>query len=184
MVTLLPELTLAKEAFVLSKYSETKYIRGLQKALSSLQGISPKHWRAVLSQLYSGQPRSQRLFDSNTELLYNFLGSLGASKASVYNLCKKASPMHCAIGKTCSRRCAGACFLHCSSMQDLSLPTDVPYKRVLIVSNLKDNAALLPHYMLQLLLAVGSLPEKSVFISIYESGSSDASGRPPASSIC
>ena len=34
----------------------------------------------------------------------------------------------------------------------------------------------MPHYILQLLLAVGTLPHGTIFVSIYESGSADASG--------
>lgn len=49
-------------------------------------------------------------------------------------------------------------------------------EKVLIAANLHNSVALMPHYSLQLLALLAVRPPGSVFLSIYESGSSDATG--------
>ena len=47
---------------------------------------------------------------------------------------------------------------------------------MLIAANLHNSVALIPHYSLQLLALLAARPPGSAFLSIYESGSSDATG--------
>jgi alpha-1,3-mannosyltransferase len=47
---------------------------------------------------------------------------------------------------------------------------------VLLASNLHQNEALLPHYILQLLELLVGIPQGSAHVSIYESGSTDKTG--------
>ncbi len=49
-------------------------------------------------------------------------------------------------------------------------------RRIFIAANLRNNAALMPHFIPQLLLSVVSLPYSDTFVSLYESGSVDATG--------
>jgi hypothetical protein len=49
--------------------------------------------------------------------------------------------------------------------------------RFLISANLHNSASILPHWATQLAAALGALPPENVFVSIYESGSSDDTGR-------
>ncbi len=49
-------------------------------------------------------------------------------------------------------------------------------RQVLLAANLRDAEALLPHFILQLLQLLAVLPRDAAFLSIYESGSSDATG--------
>ena len=60
---------------------------------------------------------------------------------------------------------------------DQTLPTPPKDKKIFIASNLHNNAALMPHYITQLLLSVVSLTPGDTFVSLYESGSTDATGR-------
>ena len=53
-------------------------------------------------------------------------------------------------------------------------------KRVLLAANMHDNEELLPHYVAQLIHVLALLPPGSAFLSIYESGSTDATGQPAA----
>lgn len=59
---------------------------------------------------------------------------------------------------------------------DPSLPDSVHGQRVFLASNLHNNEDLLPHYILQLLQLIVSLPVGSSYVSIYESGSTDQTG--------
>ena len=61
---------------------------------------------------------------------------------------------------------------------DPTLPTPPKSKRIFIASNLHNNAALMPHYITQLLLSVVSLTPGDTFVSLYESGSTDGTGKP------
>ncbi len=61
---------------------------------------------------------------------------------------------------------------------DPTLPTPPKDKKIFIASDLHNNAALMPHYITQLLLSVVSLTPGDTFVSLYESGSSDATGMP------
>jgi len=59
---------------------------------------------------------------------------------------------------------------------DSTLPPPPRDKKIFIASNLHNTAALMPHYITQLLLSVVSLVSGNVFVSVYESGSTDATG--------
>ena len=48
--------------------------------------------------------------------------------------------------------------------------------RVLLAANMHNNEELLPHYLAQLIHVLSLLPPGSAFLSIYESGSTDATG--------
>lgn len=54
-------------------------------------------------------------------------------------------------------------------------------EKVLIAANLHNSVALMPHYSLQLLALLAVRPPGSTFLSVYESGSSDATGAPDGS---
>lgn len=60
---------------------------------------------------------------------------------------------------------------------DPTLPPPSRNKKIFIASNLHNVAALMPHYITQLLLSVVSLSSGDVFVSVYESGSTDATGK-------
>lgn len=62
-------------------------------------------------------------------------------------------------------------------LQDPSMPAPPSGQRIFFASNLRDNAPLMPHYITQMLFTVTTLSPGSAFVSIYESGSSDATGR-------
>ena len=51
-----------------------------------------------------------------------------------------------------------------------------PAQRVLLAANMHNNEELLPHYIAQLVHMLALLPPGSAFLSIYESGSTDATG--------
>ena len=55
-----------------------------------------------------------------------------------------------------------------------------PQQPVLIAGLLTSNEPLMPHYILQLLRLVVAKPADSLFVSIYESGSTDKTGRTAA----
>lgn len=59
---------------------------------------------------------------------------------------------------------------------DATLATPPRDRRIFIAANLHNNAALMPHFIPQLLLSVVSLPYRDTFVSLYESGSTDATG--------
>ncbi len=59
---------------------------------------------------------------------------------------------------------------------DPTLPTPPRDKKIFIAANLHNNAALMPHFITQLLLSVVSLTPGDAFVSLYESGSTDATG--------
>ena len=60
-------------------------------------------------------------------------------------------------------------------VQDSTLP-GLPKQRTFIAANLKQVEDLMPHYVLQLLIAVSLLPKDQAYVSIYESGSHDNTG--------
>ena len=60
-------------------------------------------------------------------------------------------------------------------VQDSTLP-GLPKQRTFIAANLKEVEDLMPHYVLQLLIAVSLLPKGQAYVSIYESGSHDNTG--------
>ena len=60
-------------------------------------------------------------------------------------------------------------------VQDSTLP-GLPKQRTFIAANLKEVEDLMPHYVLQLLIAVSLLPKDQAYVSIYESGSHDNTG--------
>lgn len=62
-------------------------------------------------------------------------------------------------------------------IEDPSLQPLPNGQRLLVASNLHNNEDLLPHYILQLLHVLVQLPEGSAYVSIYESGSTDRSGK-------
>ena len=59
---------------------------------------------------------------------------------------------------------------------DPTLPTPPRDKKIFIAANLHNNAALMPHFLTQLLLSVISFTPGDAFVSLYESGSTDATG--------
>ena len=61
-------------------------------------------------------------------------------------------------------------------IEDPTLPDSINGQRVLLASNLHNNEELLPHFILQLLQFIVSLPAGSSYVSIYESGSTDQTG--------
>ena len=61
---------------------------------------------------------------------------------------------------------------------DPTLPTPPRDKKIFIAANLHNNAALMPHFITQLLLSVVSFTPGNAFVSLYESGSTDATGAP------
>ena len=50
------------------------------------------------------------------------------------------------------------------------------HQRVLVAGLLTNAEALMPHFLLQLLEFASSMPAGHVFISVYESGSTDKTG--------
>ena len=65
-----------------------------------------------------------------------------------------------------------------SCVWDVSLPLDL-FKRnnkVLLAANMHNNEDLLPHFTVQMLHFLTSVPSGSAFLSIYESGSTDSTG--------
>ena len=70
----------------------------------------------------------------------------------------------------------GAGTLAVPCLLDPTLVTAPRYKRIFIASNLHNNGALMPHFITQLLLSVVSFTPGDAFISLYESGSTDATG--------
>ena len=60
---------------------------------------------------------------------------------------------------------------------DPTMPLDVHNNhKVLLAANMHNNEDLLPHFTLQMLHLLASLPLGSAFLSIYESGSTDSTG--------
>ncbi|DBA79927.1 TPA: hypothetical protein ACH3X1_008137 [Trebouxia sp. C0004] len=60
---------------------------------------------------------------------------------------------------------------------DPSMPLDLHNnKKVLLAANMHNNEDLLPHFTLQMLHLLASLPLGSAFLSVYESGSTDSTG--------
>lgn len=62
---------------------------------------------------------------------------------------------------------------------DRSLPVSniAAQGKVLLAANMRNNEDLLPHFSLQLLQLLAALPHRSAFVSIYESGSTDNTGK-------
>ena len=68
-----------------------------------------------------------------------------------------------------------------SCVWDQSLNNDsrrIHNKRIFIAANFKDNEHVMPHLLVQLWHTIALLPEGAVFVSIYESSSSDQTGKP------
>jgi len=60
---------------------------------------------------------------------------------------------------------------------DPSMPLDLHNNnKVLLAANMHNNEDLLPHFTLQMLHLLASLPLGSAFLSVYESGSTDSTG--------
>ena len=61
---------------------------------------------------------------------------------------------------------------------DATMPLELFNKnsKVLLAANMHNNEDLLPHFSLQMLHFLTSLPSGSAFLSIYESGSTDSTG--------
>lgn len=59
---------------------------------------------------------------------------------------------------------------------DVPAASTSPQQSVLLAGLLTSNEALMPHYILQLLEFVAAKPADSVFVSLYESGSTDRTG--------
>ena len=57
-----------------------------------------------------------------------------------------------------------------------SLPAAAPAQRVFIAADVINSAHLMPHFITQLLLTTVTLNAQTTFLSIYESGSTDATG--------
>lgn len=63
---------------------------------------------------------------------------------------------------------------------DPSLEADLPLlkgQKYLIAANFRNNEELLPHLIVQLWHLLAILPQGSAFVSIYESGSTDSTGK-------
>lgn len=61
-----------------------------------------------------------------------------------------------------------------------SIPATPPAERVLLAADIIDSAPLMPHFLTQTLLTAVRLAPGAVYVSIYESGSTDATGAAPA----
>ena len=59
-----------------------------------------------------------------------------------------------------------------------SLPAAPPAERVLLAADIINSAPLMPHFLIQMLLTIVKLAPGAVYVSIYESGSTDATGAP------
>ena len=70
------------------------------------------------------------------------------------------------------------CWVDSASSSSSCAPA--PQQRVLLAANMHNNEELLPHYIAQLVHVLSLLPLGSAFLSIYESGSTDATGAPRA----
>ena len=67
----------------------------------------------------------------------------------------------------------------CSWLRNDLPPTTIsPQQTVFLAGLLTNNEALMPHYILQLLEFASAMPAGSLFVSIYESGSTDRTGDP------
>ena len=151
----------------------------LRVSLVSLEDIPPRLWRTALSQLYSGRVALQRGLPGRLEPIARFLSTLGQSRAAVPGTCAKVHSYQEMLAFRCEGHCNTKSYVLDMGMQDSTLPSSVPYRKLLVASNLKDNSLLLPQYILQLLITVGgALSEASTFVSIYESGSTDSTGEP------
>ena len=64
----------------------------------------------------------------------------------------------------------------CNWDSTLSLTPFHESNTVLLAANMHNNEELLPHFTLQLLDLLSSVPDNSAFVSIYESGSTDSTG--------
>jgi Cryptococcal mannosyltransferase 1 len=53
------------------------------------------------------------------------------------------------------------------------------YGQLLVAANLRDSEALMPHLILQLVALLVYFPQQTVYLSVYESGSRDATGGDP-----
>ena len=61
---------------------------------------------------------------------------------------------------------------------DLPITSISPQRTVFLAGLLTNNEALMPHYILQLLEFASVMPAASLFVSVYESGSTDKTGDP------
>lgn len=57
---------------------------------------------------------------------------------------------------------------------DVSLPATANGHKVLFAGNLKDNAGLMPHFLLRTVQLAAALDPTQLYVSLYESGSGDA----------
>lgn len=166
----------AADGSVSPNEADLNRIRLLRVLLASTEDTPPRLWRTVLSQLYSGRKASQRGLSGRLESVVRLLSALGESRAAVLGTCVKVCDCHESLRFVLGRTAAQT-LLASTMLQDTTLPSSVPYGRLLVASNLKDNSLLLPQYILQLLITVGgALPEASTFVSVYESGSTDSTG--------
>ena len=78
----------------------------------------------------------------------------------------------CCMSKQCERHWPT---LYPATAQDATL-SGLPNQRTFIAANLKEVGELMPHYVLQLLIAVSLMPEGKAYVSIHESGSHDSTG--------
>lgn len=58
------------------------------------------------------------------------------------------------------------------------------YGRLLVAANLRDSEALMPHLILQLAALLAHCPPRTVLLSVYESGSRDATGGNACDALC
>lgn len=58
------------------------------------------------------------------------------------------------------------------------------YGRLLVAANLRDSEALMPHLILQLIALLAHCPLHTVLLSVYESGSRDATGENARGAYC
>ena len=133
--------------------ADEQCILAIRSGLSDLP-VAPK---AQLRQAFQGIARSQ---------LY------GRPLQIQEHLEKRAYEILSAIDQCGAGTPAVPCLL------DPTLPTPPRDKKIFIAANLHNNAALMPHFVTQLLLSVVSLTPGNAFVSLYESGSTDATGAP------
>ena len=118
--------------------------------LSALRKLSPTQMRIALAKIARSQVQGRPAAVSST-----------ADQAVVYLLT--------AIQRCGPQQAEVPCVLD-------SLPAAASAQRVLIAADVIDSAHLMPHFLTQLLLTAVTLDSHATFISIYESGSTDATG--------
>ena len=168
-------------------------IQSLQAKLRAHSGGSYTQWKhAALAVAHGQSIEANSAHGLNISVAHAFLASLrdcsGSHRVPCAKVRAQARSAACRDGTprhiTCSREyhsishsMVQSChILVLCCLQDPTLPEPSQTQRVLIAVNLRNNAPLMPHFIVQLTAALALLPHGKVFISIYESGSEDSSG--------